>query len=233
MYSTGLESLNLQCDGYSLENIKDLDLRLKSLSFSGRSLFSLSAPGNPFLKTILSRNSPHDTPTIRHLDLSHLPRLPKNIFKNEDPFKPILPFLSSLALPAIFNIVDDMGEALCELLPLATSLSHLSLSFNEIILHDARLHFNNLLASLPPSLSSLTLRMQDLTKNGIEYCLEDCIIPTVLEIDAIPTSTLSKLKVFRLEGIGNLKMEDVEDGPEFLEKLAAAGILFNSLRGVG
>lgn len=45
-----------------------------------------------------------------------------------------------------------------------------------------------------------------------------------------PSSTLSSIKSFILEGMGSPNMEDVREGPGFLEKLDKAGITFKTFK---
>lgn len=228
-----IETLSLGCSDYATVNDdawKDVKMRLKSLSFSDMGLLAFfdERKRSPFLTAILSPTPPHDTPTIRQLDLATAEwgssALPDDVLNR---FRPIFPFLSSFALPSIPDDTTAFTEPLYEALRLSTSVAHLSLSFSDCTSFNAdKRHLGNSLTSISPSLSSLTLCMRSLNKCDISELLEDCIIPIITKFINLPKSPLSKLKVFRLEGMGTVKMEHIGEGPEFVEGLRVGGIKF-------
>lgn len=227
--STGIESLRINCEDFlpgDCEPSKDIKMRLKSLSLSDDVVASLWNSAL-VLRTLLMGPSPSEPPTLRELDLAeiYMSGLIEQDIRDLEMLHPVLPFITSLSLPSTL-ISESPNSPLYKLLDLSTSLSNLSLSFNRYHMVSSR-HLKEALALVSPSLISLTLRIQGMGEMLKRHNLHTCI-PILIEFLVLPTSGLSKVKCFTLEGMGKLTMDDVDGGSDFLEKLRMAGITLRS-----
>lgn len=109
---------------------KNIDMNLKSLSLAGYALFGFYRHRIAFLTAILRGPLPHRTPTIRRLDIAGIElsdyTTGAEIRGDLMHFRPILPFVTSLSLPSIFNSRERVKEPLHELLLYPISPYHSS-----------------------------------------------------------------------------------------------------------